>query len=664
MTGPVEPAPAPSHGTGRAVAGTAPVVAGAATVGVGVLAGFLGVWALAGRAGTVRVGWLLPLSGVELAPSVTAGLFMMLLGLVAVAAGVYSIGYFRTTGAPMVTMAVAPLFAAAMLGVLAAGSVATFLVCWELMALVSLVGVMSDHRRPATVDAGRWYAGMTHLGFIAILVGLVVLSASGGSGDLAVLGHQSGHLTPVARDMVFVLTLLGFGSKAGLVPLHVWLPRAHPEAPSPVSAMMSAAMVAVGVYGLVRVDVQILGPGPRWWALVVLGAGALSAVYGVLQASVATDLKRLLAYSTTENMGVVAVGLGSGMLLVDYHRPAAAAVAVTGALVHTMAHAAFKALLFLSAGSVVAASGVGDLDRLGGLAARMPATTVLFAVGALGASGLPLGAGFVSEWLLLQALIHTGPGSGTLLAVIMPVAVGVVALTTGLGVAAMVKAFGVGFLARPRSPEAAAATEAPNTMVAGMALAASACAVAAVAPVVLSSALRKVLDDSPGLASRDLPNLGVVLRLPGLAGSVSPVVLALAMVAGTVTVTWIAGRAGGRRRPAGATAPLWTCGGGELSGRMEYTATSFAQPLQEVFDVVLRPDVDVEVSHAGGSEYLIERVRFRSQIVDAVELRLYRPVLAAVGRWAGWVRRAHTGSVHLYIGYGAVGVIVVLAVAR
>jgi formate hydrogenlyase subunit 3/multisubunit Na+/H+ antiporter MnhD subunit len=612
----------------------------------------------------LHLGWLLPLAGVDFALSATGGLFLILVGLVAVSAGVYSIGYFRTSAASALTAAVVPVFVAAMVGVLTASSVVTFLLCWELMALVSLAGVLSDHHRPAVVEAGQWYAGMTHLGFVAILVGLVVLSKAGGSGDLVVLAAQAGHAPSATRDAVFVLTALGFGSKAGLVPLHVWLPRAHPEAPSPVSALMSAAMVAVGVYGLVRVDVQILGTGPRWWALAVLGFGAVSAVYGVLQASVATDLKRLLAYSTAENMGLVAVGLGAGMLLTDYHRPAAASVAFAAALLHSVAHGVFKTLLFLSAGSVVAATGVRDLDRLGGLAVRMPATTLLFGLGALGASGLPLGAGFVSEWLLLQALIHTRPGSATLLAVVMPVAVGVVALTAGLGVAAMVKAFGVGFLARPRSPEAEATNEAPLSMLGGMAVAAAACGVAAVAPVVLSTAVSRVLVATPGLTRSDVPRLGVVLRLPGLAGSVSPLVLAAATLVLTVAVTVAAGRAGSRRRPGAVTAPLWTCGAGGLSERMEYTATSFAQPLQEVFDVVLRPDIDVAVSHAGGSEYLVERVRFRSQIVDAVELRLYRPVLSGVARWAGWVRRVHNGSVHRYIGVGALGVVVVLLVAR
>jgi len=624
----------------------------------------LGVAAITRPLAALRVGWLLPLAGVSFEVTGTAGLFMVVTGAVAVAAGCYSVGYFRHAKTAMATLSVLPLFVLTMIGVLAASSVTTLLVMWELMALVSLVAVLSDHHHAAVRDAGRWYAGMTQFGFLAILIGLVVLVHSGGSESLSVLAARAGAAPSSTRDAVFVLTFIGFGAKAGLVPLHVWLPRAHPAAPSPVSAVMSAAMVAVGIYGVVRVDLQILGPGPRWWAMVVLAAGALSALYGVLQASVATDLKRLLAYSTTENMGVVAMGLGAGMLLADYGHPVVADVAVTAALLQVVAHAAFKSLAFLAAGSVVAATGQRDLDHLGGLAKAMPVTTICFAVGALGASGLPLGAGFVSEWLLLQSLIHSQPGSGTLLAVVMPIAVGVVALTTGVGVAAMVKAFGVGFLARPRSPGAALASESAPSMLVGMTMAAAACAVLALAPAVVAPALRSVLSATPQAVGVASPHFGVLLRLPGIAGSLSPLLLAAAAVVATLAVAGATAVAGRSRRAQCRAVALWTCGGGPLSERMEYTATSFAEPLQRVFDGVLRPDVDVEVTHVGASRYLVEGVRYRSVIVDAVEVRLYRPLLGAFETWAGWVRRAHSGSVHLYVAYGAVALAVVLAVAR
>ncbi len=652
-----QPRPNPDRGRVSLVAGCMTTVAGGAGVVIGLLA-------LSHRLGAAHVGWLLPLAGVYLAVSPTGGLFMVMTGVVAIAAGIFSLGYHaRSPGAPVPVLAV-PVFVTAMLAVLAAGSVATFLVAWELMALTSLAAILSDHHRKEVRDSGRWYAAVTHLGFLAILVGLVVLAASGRSDTLVTLASESGRLSSATRNGVFVLTLIGFGSKAGLLPLHAWLPRAHPEAPSPVSALMSATMVGIGVYGLIRVDLQILGPGPRWWALLLLGSGGVSAVYGVLQASVTSDLKRLLAYSTTENMGIVAVGLGSAMLLADYGHPTVAAVALAAAVLHTVAHAAFKTLTFLGAGSVLNGTGERDLDQLGGQATRMPTTTTLFAVGALGASGLPLGAGFVSEWLLLQSLIHSRPGAGTLVAVVMPVTVGMMALTTGVGILTMVKAFGIGFLARPRSAGAAGSVESPPSMLIGMALAAGACGLLAVAPAVLTRPLDAVVSATPQVSSKGSPHLGVLLRLPGIVGSVSPAWLALAMLVATGVVTTITSLAGRSRRQDARDTALWTCGAGPLTTRMEYTATSFAEPLQRVFDAVLRPEVDVEVTHVGESRYLVERVRYRSVIQDAVEVRFYRPVLSAIETWAGWVRRAHSGRVHLYVAYGAAGVTVVLVLAR
>jgi formate hydrogenlyase subunit 3/multisubunit Na+/H+ antiporter MnhD subunit len=455
----------------------------------------------------------------------------------------------------------------------------------------------------------------------------------------------------------------GFGSKAGLVPLHAWLPRAHPEAPSAVSALMSAAMVNLGVYGICRVDLQLLGPGPRWWGLALMAVGAVSALYGVVQASVATDLKRLLAYSTTENLGMITLALGAATLFAASGAAAPAAIAATAAMLHLIAHAAFKSLGFLAAGSVLAATGLRDLDRLGGLARRMPATTIMFGVAALGACGLPLGAGFLSEWLLVQSLIHTAAGHATLLALTMPLAVGAVALTTGLGVAAMVKAFGIGFLARPRSDEAAQAREATPGMVAGMALAAAACVALALTPSIVAPAVRRSVAALPAAKPVQLTDFGALIRLPGVPGSVAPAVIAAALGVAVVAVAALSQWRRGQR-PEPATLPLWACGADDLSPRMQYTATSFAEPLQRVFDDVLRPDTDIEITHAAESRYFAEKVVYRTRIADAIEERFYSPVLQTVAAAAAVVRRAHTGSIHLYLAYGALGVLTVLVISR
>jgi formate hydrogenlyase subunit 3/multisubunit Na+/H+ antiporter MnhD subunit len=657
---------APELGEGQLAARQArgaAALSGGLTTLLGAVGLALGLSVIFGEPRHLRIDWLLPLVGVRFDLDPLGGVFIAATGAVSIAVGIYAAGYAKREDWARFPLVTLPMFVAAMLLVPAAGSVTTFLLCWELMAVMSLILVLTEHHRDAVRSAGIFYAIMTQLGFVAILLALVVLSAAGGGDAFGTIAAHVDGLTSGTRTTVFLLTLVGFGSKAGLLPLHAWLPRAHPEAPSPVSALMSAAMVNMGIYGIIRIDLQLLGPGPQWWGLTLMIFGAVSAVFGVLQASVATDLKQLLAYSTTENMGLITLGLGAAAILSSSGAPTVAAIAMTAALLHLLSHAAFKTLGFLAAGSVLAATGLRDLDRLGGLARRMPGTTVMFGIAALGASGLPLGAGFVSEWLLLQSLIHS-PHDNTMLALAMPLSVGAVALTTGLGIAAMVKAFGVGFLARPRSAAAEAAREAPASMLTGMSLAAAACVVFAVAPALLGPVLRQVLDVLPTVGGDAAgPQLGTFLRLPGFAGSIAPGLLAAALFTAVLLTLGLA-RWGMRHRPAATVAPLWACGADALGPRMQYTATSFAEPLQRVFDDVLRPDTDVEVTHFAESQYLVEKVTYRTRLADPVEQRLYAPVVRTVTTWAQVVRSAHTGSVHLYLAYGSLGLLIVLLVAR
>nr|WP_174566853.1 proton-conducting transporter membrane subunit [Nocardia crassostreae] len=636
------------------------VTAGAVTSVLGALGVVVGLGGIFGPVRSVTIGWLLPLAGVSLRVDRLGGFFLLVTGAVAIPVGVYLIGYARREHLGGTTLTVVPVFVATMLLVPSAGSVTSFLLAWESMAIASLALVFTEHRRVAARRAGVFYAVMTQLGFVAILAGLLIASASVGGMDGfdALAGVPDG-----TRAIVFALTVAGFGSKAGLVPLHAWLPRAHPEAPSPVSALMSAAMVNLGIYGIVRFDLQLLGPGPRWWGLTLLIVGGGTAVYGVLQASVQSDLKRLLAFSTTENMGLITLALGAATLFADAGAGSAATVAVAAAMLHLMAHAGFKCLGFLGAGAVLAATGLRDLDRLGGLARRMPATTALFGIAALGAAGLPLGAGFVSEWLLFQSLIHAGTQGDSVIALAAPLAVGTVALTAGLGVAAMVKAFGIGFLARARSDNAADAREAAPTMLMGMALAAIACVVLAIAPLVAGPVLRIVVGELPAAGTTEFSGLGWTVRLPGIDGTIAPAWFAAAVALAVVVVAAIASRRAGRG-PAREVLPLWACGADQPTARMQYTATSFAEPLQRVFDNVLRPDTDIEITHLAESRYLVEKVAYRARIADTIEDRLYRPVVRVVRRAALVVARAHTGNVHLYLAYGALGVLIVLVVSR
>ncbi|EWM18945.1 hydrogenase subunit [Kutzneria sp. 744] len=638
---------------------------GVGTAACGVAGMAAGICALSGTTFSLSLPSLLPLAGVMVTVDALGGVFLAITGAVAVAAGVYGIGYARQGGNGRLVQAVAPLFVVAMLLVVSAASVGTFLVCWELMALCSLLLVVTEHqRRPHVAEAGRWYAVMTHLGLVAILIGLLVLTANASTDSFPALREAGQHLPPTVAAVVFVLTLAGFGSKAGILPLHAWLPRAHPEAPSHVSALMSAAMVNLGVYGIVRVGLDLLGGGPRWWWLLVLTLGAVSAIYGILQAAMSTDLKRLLGYSTTENMGLVLVGVGAAGMFAAGGDRVLAGLALAAALLHVVNHAAFKTLLFLAAGSVLHGTGSRDLDALGGLRARMPATTAAFGLGALAASALPPGTAFVSEWLLLQALIHGLPASGVATAIAMPLSVAAVALTAGLAVATFVKAFGVGFLARPRSDAAQNATESPATMLAGMGIAGAACVGLALFPTLVLPVIGSVASQVVGSASPALAD-AVTVRLVGVAGSLSPLMLTIALVVAIVLVIGVLRAVASRR--ARRAARLWDCGAGPLSARMEYTATSFAEPLQRVFDNVLQPETDVDVTHARESSYLVEAVEYRRRVPDRIERRLYQPILTLIGAWGRAGRRLATGSVHRYLGYGfytVCGLLILLVVTR
>ncbi|XES00284.1 proton-conducting transporter membrane subunit [Streptomyces sp. S1D4-11] len=409
-------------------------VVGVLTAGVGVAGGASGAAALGGSRWSAEIPGLLPLAGTHLAVDALSGLFMAVAGAVVAAVAVFGTGYVAGHGSYGLgsrgAQAVLPLFALTLLLVPAAASVSTFLLLWELMALTSLLLVLAEHRaRPAVREAAVWYAAMTHLGLVLLLAGLSVYAAQAGGETFAALRTGTAGMSPTVRGLVFVLTSVAFTSKVSLVPLHAWLPRAHPEAPSTVSALMSAAMVNLGVYGLVRVAFDLLGGGPAWWWLLVMAMGGLSAVYGILQAAMASDLKRLLAYSTSENMGLVVLGVGASGLFAHAGNDALAGLALAAALLHVVNHSAFKALLFGAAGSVLRATGVRNLDLLGGLRARMPVTAGLFAVGALGAVALPPGHGFISEWLLLQSMVHGLAVPGVITAIVLPLAVAVIALS-------------------------------------------------------------------------------------------------------------------------------------------------------------------------------------------------------------------------------------------
>jgi formate hydrogenlyase subunit 3/multisubunit Na+/H+ antiporter MnhD subunit len=477
---------------------------------------------------------------------------------------------------------------------------------------------------------------MTHAGAAAILLALVLLSAHAGGQTFSDIEAHARHLSGAVRGTVFVLALLGFGSKAGAVPLHVWLPKAHAEAPGPASALMSGAMVNLGIYGIVLVGYRLLGGGPVWWWLLVSVLGVMSALYGALYAATSSDLKRLLAYSTSDNMGLILIALGASGLFGASGHPTTAAIAMVAALLLMVNHSVFKGALFLAAGAVQVATGTRDLDRLGGLMRRMPVTGIV----------LPPFNGFIGEWLLLQGLLHGLPTSNTWVVISISAAVATLALTGGLTVAAFVKATGIGFLGRPRSNEATAAHEVAITMRVGAGALAALCLVLGLVPMLVLPAIERAAASARQVNAPSVTSGWVSLHLRGV---LAPSLLAAGLASAALVVIVIRRIAHRRRNAWPAVNPVepWGSGRKLQTARMQYTATSFGEPLLRVFDDVIRPSRDLDVSHLVESRYYIERIA-------------YRPFIAGVRRWGQRARWLQNGSVRRYLAYGFVALVIVL----
>jgi len=604
-------------------------------------------------------GWLVHLDRL-------GALFLALVSGVAIPVGLYAIAYMRSYEGRYSTRWMAFTFGAFLLSmslVTVAANAVTFLLCWELMAVSSFFLVVTEHDRQASVDAGLWYLAMTHAGLLALMAAFFLLgsgSADGSGATFAALRSSAGLLPSETRAAIFLLALLGCGSKAGMVPFHVWLPRAHPAAPSHVSALMSAVMVKLGIYGLLRIGLDLLGGGPAWWGTLLIILGAASALTGVLYALVADDLKELLAYSTVENVGLVLLGVGAGFLFLSLGQPEAAMLALSAALLHLINHAAFKGALFLSAGSIVHATGTRDINLLGGLITRMPWTATTLLAGSMSIAALPPLNGFVSEWLLFQSFLPGVASSRASIAGLLTLGVGALALTGGLAAATFVKAFGVTCLAIPRSPGAAHAHESPGPMLAGMALLAAACPLLALATIPTLTTITGALAGVAGLPSiAPALHVGVTLRTPTGMATMSPVAVAMVLVA-VVAGTWIVLRLIARRPVH--VGDTWGCGRIGQSPRMEYTSTAFAEPLRRVFDQLYRPVDDTAVGVVRPeSPYYIESMTYQTTIHPWFQRVLYEPVVQGVERVATWTRALQSGSVNAYVGYIVFVLVILLA---
>jgi hydrogenase-4 component B len=573
--------------------------------------------------------------------------FLLVLALLGIPIAVYSLGYLRhgvlARRSPFVAVGFSVLVGAVEM-VFAADGVVGFLFAWELMTLANAALVATEHEASETRRAAFLYLAMSHVATGCLFAGFLILAAAGGSFSFThVLAGTP--LSGARRDAVFLLFLAGFGVKAGVIPLHVWLPEAHPAAPSSISALMSGVVIKTGIYGLFRVCAFGLGlPAPSWGVLVLV-FGGVSAVLGVLYALMQHDLKRLLAYHSIENIGIILLGLGAGMMALSSGRAELAAVGIAASLYHVLNHAVFKGLLFLGAGGVVMATGTRQIEEMGGLAKRMPWTALFFLVGSAAISGLPLLNGFVSEWLLFQALLQGFQETRTLSRLIYPVAGALLALTSALAAACFVKAFGVTFLALPRGEGAAKAHESPWMMLAPQAFLAAMCVVLGLVPGFVLGGLRGVTASLPGVrpAPEMVRGLFAIAPGPGHFDHLAPPLVALAVLlaaglAGALSL-FVAYRV---RR-----APTWGCGG-ELTSRTEYTASAFSKPLMLIFSAIYRPTREVQTL---GEAYFPREVRYRTEIEPTFERFVYGPLTRGVLAVAERMKVIQAGSLHAYLGY-------------
>ncbi|HLQ04127.1 MAG TPA: proton-conducting transporter membrane subunit [Verrucomicrobiae bacterium] len=546
------------------------------------------------------------------------------------------------------------LFVLAMLGVVLAGDAFSFVVAWETMSLASFGLVLTDHRRAETRQAAWVYAVMTHAATAFIVAAFLLLARSTGSLAFADWAARSPALDAGTASLVFVLGLIGFGTKAGMVPLHVWLPRAHPVAPAHVSALMSGVMIKLGIYGLVRLAFEWLAPGPAWWGGLILAVGAVSAVLGVLYALMEHDLKRLLAYHSVENIGIILIGLGTAVVARSIGAAPIVALALGASLFHVANHATFKALLFMGAGAIDAAVGTRDIEHLGGLLRRMPLTAAGFLVGSAAISAVPPLNGFASEWLTFQGLLTLGRAAAEPQTALVPlVSAGALALTGALAVACFVKAFGVTFLALPRSPRAAAAREAGPLELIAMGALALACLVLGLlaAPVVEIIGTLVPTAEMPVAGALGTASVGsgrLVLPMLGLA--------LLAVAAFVAVAPRVLGPVNRR------IAETWACGV-TLQPVNEFTSTAFAKPIRLMFRGIVRPVREVEVVHRSGTRF-VASVRYRAHVAPVFERYVYRALTDGLVSLSRIVRRAQNGSLQTYLAYVFAAVLVALVLAR
>ncbi|MBK7136691.1 MAG: hydrogenase 4 subunit B [Rhodocyclales bacterium] len=624
---------------------------------VGVLAGLTSLGFLGSAPETAVLVIGLPGLPFHLRLDNLAAVFVLLLGFASAGISVFAAGYFRKGEgtAPGLMCLQYHIFLASMLLVLLADDAYAFMVAWEGMALSSFFLVTTDHRHAEIRRAGYLYLLIAHIGAIAILLSFGVMTA--GSGDYTFAGMRVQPHTPFWGSAAFLLALFGFGAKAGLLPVHVWLPEAHPAAPSPVSAMMSGVMLKTAIYGLLRVSFDLVGTPLWWWGVVAMAVGLATAVFGVLYSTVQSDMKRLLAYSSIENIGLLAVALGLTLIFHAYRMEALAALSMTALLYHCLAHAGFKSLLFLCTGSVLHATRERSLGKLGGLIHRMPWVAWLALAGVIASAGLPPLSGFVSEWLLLQAFLFSPGLPHSWLNMVVPVAAAVVALVAALAGFAMVKFYGIIFLGQMREPALKEAHDAGPWERVGLVWLALITLVLGIFPATVISyidaATRQLL--GTGLADKVREHGWWMLApISPERASYEPLIFLATIAAAVLLGRQLVHRLyHGRLRRSAA----WDCGYVFQGPRAQDTAEGFSQPIRRIFEPMFRMERHFPTLRD-------EKPYYSVKVEDHFWHWLYLPLARLVTAVSTLITGLQGGRIAIYLLYSFLTLIVLLLVAR
>ncbi len=601
----------------------------------------------------------LPVGPILASVDYLSAFFLLIVGVVGLGTSIYAYGYtqeYYHCRLPLLA-SLYNGFLLSMVLVITVSHVIAFVIAWEMMSVISFFLVNHEYDKKVNTRSAYIYIVMTHIGTVFIIIAFLLLAVGAGSLDFSQL--KGSLVSETRRNVIFLCILIGFGTKAGMVPVHIWLPRAHPAAPSHISALMSGVMLKTAIYGMCRFFFDFLGTGPIWWGVIILVVGIVTALIGALYAFIEHDFKRLLAYSSIENMGIILIGIGGGLVFMSNQELVFAGVAFSAALYHSFNHALFKSLAFMGAGAVLRVTHTKNIEELGGLIKRMPYTAICCLIAAVAVAALPPLNGFVSEWLTFQSLLFLPQVlPGLMGKVFTALLIALLGLTGALAAACFVEAFGITFLAKPRSKQAAEAVEAPLTMLIGMGIMGVLCILVGVFPKLMLTIINLTLMSSSSITIRGLASddwYALAFTTGQSSGEFSTIATLLLLGAGGL-LAWLLYSALGKEKVT--VGETWTCGIVPDS-HMEYTATGFSKSIRMVFKSIVHSHSEV-LLNANEHKYHGQKLSYQVRIQYLFVSALYGPIQTGIMKGAKFMKSIQAGSVQLYVGYIMAVTVIVL----